>query len=126
MELSMTPLARKLLIKPKQRVRLVNAPSGYASSLEPLPEEVSIGTSKQGSDVVQLFAKDQADLRKHLATALAALKEGGTFWICFPKGSSKMQTDLTRDIGWGAVTAAGFAGVSLVSIDDTWSAMRFR
>ena len=121
----MTPLARKLLIKPKQRVRLVNAPSGYADSLQPLPNEATVSNSKQENDFVQLVAKDQADLRKHLATALAALQEGGTFWICFPKGSSKIQTDLTRDNGWDAVFAAGFSGVSVVSIDDTWSAMRF-
>jgi hypothetical protein len=122
----MTPLAKKLLIKPNQRVRLVNASSGYLDSLQPLPDGAAVSTAKTGNDVVQLFAKDQADLRKHLKTALAALEDGGILWISFPKGTSKIQTDLTRDHGWEAVTAAGFQGVSLVSIDDTWSAMRFR
>ena len=122
----MTPLAKKLLIKPKQDVRLVNAPAGYAENLEPLPEGASISSSKTGNDVVQLFAKDQAELRKHLETALAALKDGGILWISFPKGTSKIQTDLTRDQGWESVTAAALQGVSLVSVDDTWSAMRVR
>jgi hypothetical protein len=122
----MTPLAKKLLIKPNHRVRLVNAPPGYADSLQPLPDGSAISKATKGNDVVQLFAKDQTDLREHIKTSLAALADGGVLWISFPKGTSKIQTDLTRDQGWDAVTAAGFQGVSLVSIDDTWSAMRFR
>jgi len=76
----MTPLARRLLIKPEQNIRIVNAPPGYAENLEPLPEGATISSSKTGNDVVQLFAKDQAELRKHLKTALAALKDGGILW----------------------------------------------
>lgn len=32
----------------------------------------------------------------------------------------------TRDRGWGPVKPAGFEPVSMVSIDDVWSALRFR
>jgi hypothetical protein len=122
----MTPLSRKLFIKPKHRVRVINAPSGYLDDLQPLCDDATISNSPGDNDVVQVFAKDRAELRKHLKTALTALKDGGILWISFPKGTSKIQTDLTRDQGWEALTAAGFQGVSLVSIDDTWSAMRFR
>ena len=31
-----------------------------------------------------------------------------------------------RDVGWNAVTEAGWIGVSIASIDNTWSAFRFR
>ena len=37
-----------------------------------------------------------------------------------------MQTDLSRDHGWEALHKAGQKGEALVSINDTWSAMRFR
>lgn len=37
-----------------------------------------------------------------------------------------MKTDISRDAGWDAVHAAGWEGVAMVAIDDTWSAMRFR
>ena len=33
----------------------------------------------------------------------SALASPGTLWIAYPKGSSKTQTDLTRDAGWDAV-----------------------
>ncbi len=42
------------------------------------------------------------------------------------KKSAKMKTDLTRDVGWETVAKAGWQAVSQISVDDTWSALRFR
>jgi hypothetical protein len=45
----------------------------------------------------------------------------------YPKGSSKRyRCDFNRDTGWAALGDVGFEGVRLISIDDDWSAMRFR
>jgi hypothetical protein len=46
-------------------------------------------------------------------------------WVCYPKGS-KNSTDLSRDVLWKAMEENGLVGVTLVAVDDTWSAMRFR
>lgn len=43
-----------------------------------------------------------------------------------PKGSSKIQTDLTRDKGWGEVQKLSLKWINLVSIDETWSAFSMR
>jgi hypothetical protein len=37
-----------------------------------------------------------------------------------------MQTDLTRDKGWGPLEGADLMWLSLVSVDDTWSAFGLR
>lgn len=50
----------------------------------------------------------------------------GLLWLCYPKGGAKVDTDLTRDKGWETVKATGYDGLALVSLDETWSAMRFR
>jgi hypothetical protein len=47
-------------------------------------------------------------------------------WISFPKGSSKIQTDLTRDKGWEGVQALDLKWVNLVSVNETWSAFALR
>ncbi len=57
---------------------------------------------------------------------MRALKSGGILWISYPKRSAKLPTDLTRDEGWDVITQAGFRGVRQVSIDEVWSAVRFR
>ncbi|MGH3665245.1 MAG: hypothetical protein ACRDU8_03995 [Egibacteraceae bacterium] len=51
---------------------------------------------------------------------------GGLLWPAYPKRSAKVDTDLTRDVGWDAVTKAGWDGIAQVSVDDVWSAVRFR
>lgn len=122
-----SPLARKLLLKPGQHGALVNPPSDYRPKLDPLPEGFVLD-ERLGSnmDFVQVFAKDAEELRKHIRPAVQAVTNDGLLWICYPKGGKKAGTDLNRDILWNLMTEYGMAGVSLVSIDDTWSAMRFR
>jgi hypothetical protein len=47
-------------------------------------------------------------------------------WASYPKRSAKVATDLTRDHGWEAFATADWRPVTQVSIDDVWSALRFR
>jgi hypothetical protein len=125
--MSATPLAKKLLIRPGNRVLLLNAPDVVRAALAPLPEGMELLTAPGAAcDVVLLFARTRAELEPLAPLALAGLREGGVLWGCYPKGSSKVQTDLTRDRGWEVLTSAGWEGVTSVSIDSTWSATRFR
>ena len=46
--------------------------------------------------------------------------------MCYPKGGRKAGTDLNRDILWNLMQGRGLVGVTLVAVDNEWSAMRFR
>jgi hypothetical protein len=70
--------------------------------------------------------KDSAELNRFAKKAINAIKHDGLLWICYPKGSSKMKSDLNRDVIWELLKQHGLLGVSLISIDEVWSAMRFR
>jgi hypothetical protein len=119
-------LIKKLGIKPGQRAAVVNPPDGYGDRIGP-PQGVEVTTELDGTfDFVQVFAKDRATLDRHLEAAYAALKPGGLFWISYPKGSSKVPTDLNRDVFLEALTHLGVRPVTQVSVDDVWSALRFR
>jgi hypothetical protein len=119
-------LIKKLGIKPGQRAAVVNPPDGYADRIGP-PQGVAVTTDLDGTfDFVQVFAKDRATLDHHLEAAHAALKPGGLFWISYPKGSSKVPTDLNRDVFWDALEHLGVRPVTQVSVDQVWSALRFR
>jgi hypothetical protein len=124
-----TPLSKKLGIKPEYALLILDAPDGYRTRLDPLPDGVRIGTvALPGGlfDLVQVFVRSRADVTRHAGAALAALKPGGLLWFAFPKKSTKVQTDVSRDTGWDALHAAGWEIVSVIAIDDTWSAGRFR
>ena len=122
-----SPLAKKLLVKPNHRLAIVNAPEDYLARLAPLPDGAEIvGSLEPGLDFVQLFARDGADLDRLGPAAFDAVKPDGLLWVCYPKGGRNAGTDLNRDILWQRMGAHALTGVSLVAIDDTWSAMRFR
>ncbi len=120
-------LVKKLKLKPGHRAALVQAPDGYAETLRPLPDGVEISTGLEGTfDWVQIFVKNQAELAHLFPQATQALGPAGILWITFPKGTSKIQTDLTRDKGWDAAQGADLKWINLISVDETWSAFALR
>jgi hypothetical protein len=120
-------LSKKLQLRAGHRVAVVNAPPGAEKKLKPLPDGATLTTAGGPRDAVIAFAQDHAELRKVAPQAIRALKEDGLLWICYPKGTAKLKTDLNRDVLRETVKESyGLEGVSLVALDDTWSAMRFR
>ena len=63
---------------------------------------------------------------KARSRAARALKPESLLWVAFPKGTSKIQTDLTRDKGWDVLQQADLKWVTLISVNDTWSAFLLR
>ena len=118
-------LTQKLLIKPDARVLLLNAPIGYAKKLAPLPSGVTVTDKRGTADVAIAFVRDSAEL-KRLASGFPALEEDAILWVAYPKGGSKAGTDIDRDVLHAAMEKHELVGVTLVALDDTWSAMRFR
>jgi hypothetical protein len=124
-----TPLAKKLGIKAGYKLLILDAPPGYQELLGALPDRTETFTTAQVSityDFVQLFVRSVAELEAQARVAIDAVKPNGLLWISYPKKSGKIKTDISRDMGWEAVRKAGWDGVTLVSIDETWSALRFR
>jgi hypothetical protein len=120
-------LAKKMKLKPDQRAALLHAPEGYLQELSPLPKGVEIVEKLTGKfDWVQVFVKSKAELDKVVPKIVKTLKPESLLWISFPKGTSNIQTDLTRDQGWDAIPADTLKWVTLISVNATWSAFSLR
>jgi hypothetical protein len=120
-------LAKKLKLKPGQRAAFIGAPQEYLKTLSPLPAGVTVAEKLSGQfDWIQVFVKTQAEVDRLAPRAAKALKPESMLWISFPKGASKIQTDLTRDKGWDALRQLDLKWLVLVSVDDTWSAFALR
>jgi len=121
-------IAKKLGIKKDFKVLVINQPANLKDFLLPLPEnaEQMKKAGKQTADAVLLFASNISDLNTYFESLRNAVKPSGLLWIAYPKGTSKVKTDISRDKGWDVVNKAGLTGVSLISLDDMWSAMRFK
>ena len=113
-------MADKLKLNGRKRLAVINAPDGYDLG-------AGAATKLAGKfDWIQLFVKNEAELAKSIGKAVDALEPEGFLWISFPKGSSKIQTDLTRDKGWDSLKKHPLMWVTLVSVNDAWSAFGVR
>jgi hypothetical protein len=120
-------ILKKMKLKPGARGAVVGAPEGYVKALKPLPAGSEIYERLKGDfDWIQVFVKNEAGLKRVLPAVVRALRPESLLWISFPKGTSKIQTDLTRDKGWGSLKKYDLKWVNLISVDETWSAFALR
>ena len=116
-------LADKLRIKDGTHIVVLNAPKGYKESLGELPADVKIKNKLAAKNAfVHLFIKNKAELENEMPAISKAIVPDGLIWISYPKGSSGMQTDLTRDKGWESLEKLNMQRLTLISFDDNWSA----
>ncbi len=120
-----TSLAKKMKRKPEMRAAILHAPADYESGA--FPELKPAASSLTGLfDWVQIFVENKVQLDKLAPKAAKALKPNSILWISFPKGSSRIQTDLTRDQGWDILRSLDLKWITLISVNDTWSAFSLR
>jgi hypothetical protein len=117
-----TTTAQKLKIKEGFTLLTINAPSNFKKSIGELPPGVKISTDARNCDQVHWFVLNKAQMEKELNKVLKFIKDNVILWIYYPKGTSKIQTDLTRDKGWDNLLKHDeLTWISLISFDDTWS-----
>lgn len=130
-ERALSPLAKKLRLKPDHVFLVLNSPPGYLAFLEPGPA-TTLTAAKAGEtyDAVQLFVSSTAELREMGGGAVHAVKPDGLLWITYVKGAA---TDLPNPPEWnrrdvlGDLTGeTGYKPIAFVKIDETWTALRLK
>ena len=130
-----SPLAKKLRLTAEHSVAVLNAPDGYMARLRPGPSNIRTDLQpNQTYDAVVLFVKDADELKRLGPAAIHAARPNGLLWISYPKGGKTVgATDLPATPWWvqgdvlGEVTSVtGYRAVSFVSVDETWTALRFK
>jgi hypothetical protein len=121
-------ISGKLKIKAKNILLTINAPSDFKKGLQGLPAGVKITDSTKDYNQVHWFVYNKAQMKKEMSKLMKLVKPEVIVWVYYPKGTSGIQTDLTRDKGWDCLLAEGdkLTWISLISFDDTWSVFGFR
>ncbi|PJZ60090.1 YdeI/OmpD-associated family protein [Leptospira adleri] len=78
------------------------------------------------ADGILFFADSVSTLNSSFLKIRKLLKDDTIFWAAYPKKSSSIKTDLERDHGWDLLSKNEYEGVALISLNETWSAMRFK
>ncbi|MEU1199847.1 hypothetical protein ABZ446_26980 [Streptomyces sp. NPDC005813] len=111
----------KLQIKPGQSVVVLGKPGDVQLDVEGEGAQVAVS-----ADAVLAFVTMAGDLDgADAGAALAAARRDALAWVAYPKGG-RLGTDLNRDSLAALLAERGVRPVRQVSIDDTWSALRFR
>jgi hypothetical protein len=119
-------LAEKLGVKAGQRIVILNPPENYAIALEDLPASVAILDLPAGPfDFIHFFTKNRRELEDRFPGLKRELTPSGMLWVSWPKGSSKVPTDLNENIVRDIGMANGLVDVKVVSVDEVWSALKF-
>jgi len=121
----MIDIPKKLQMKAGMAVLVMRPPRDFV--LGPIPDDTQITDSGKGPfDLVLAFVASRLDIEHVAPEATKRLREGGIVWMCYPKKSSQVETDVTRDHGWETLSAAGWFPVTQIALDEVWSALRFK
>jgi hypothetical protein len=123
----MSPLAKKLLIKPGKSWLFYNAPDNYPALLDPLPERTEVKYNPEGDfDGIQLFAKDSVELAAALKIVAPLFKPDTIIWVTYPKKISGIVSDLGMMGNWEEPKKYGLTTVAAAGVDETWTAIRLK
>ena len=122
----MNPILKKLHYKGQDPVLLMNAPEEFKKNAKDFTGKVHASPKGKYSFAL-LFVKSLEDGKKIAKILGKILEAGAILWIAYPKGTSKKyKSDYNRDSGYALMAEFGLDGVSLVALDEDWSAMRFK
>jgi len=113
-------LEQKLGLTGDSRVRLIGAPDAFADRIE------EARRTDGEAELVILFASTPAELEEQLASAMDSVVDDGSLWIAWPKGGKGARGELTQLAVRKHGMDAGWVDYKIASLDDTWSALRFR
>jgi len=121
-----TPLPKKLGIKDKLRVFLSSVSPDVTSELKTALSGCDIRKTPRGPlDFAMLFVKSQAECKSGLMPVVKQLAPAGMVWVCWPKKSSGIATDLNENDIRRLGLAAGLVDIKVCAVDEIWSGLKF-
>lgn len=120
-----TPLDQKLGIKPALPAYVLHAPTAYEHELPMITLVGSIGELPKVAKWIQAFYAQQNDLGQEMVALKDRLAKDGQLWICWPKRSSGVGSDLNDTIVRTLGLKAGLVDTKVASINDIWSGLKF-
>ena len=116
------PVAERLQVKGERRLAVLSASAVVDNKIGVKKQRCDISEA----DVILLFAADRGQLDSTLPSMLEKAPRDAIIWIAYPKLTSKLAGDLSRNLIHALAANSGLDTVSQIAIDDDWSAMRVK
>lgn len=121
-------LLEKLQLKDEKNVLVQGLPSTVEKQFAKLSfsKNVTPLLKSRKIDFALIFAISQRQLADILKEVLPALNTNAKLWISYPKLTSKIVSDLSRECNWDCLSKLGFESVRVIAVDNVWTATRFK
>ena len=104
---------------------VINAPSELENEFKALGFTTSFDKKVKSTDTL-VFVNNSKEYLDFLNKKMVSVAPDSVLWFAYPKGSSGIKTDINRDTLRVTGEEFGITTVTAISINDTWSALRFR
>ncbi|PYX96575.1 MAG: DUF3052 domain-containing protein [Acidobacteria bacterium] len=120
-----TPLPKKLGIKERARVALLDVPAEVQAELTEALSSCELPNTSRVLDFVFLFSKKRSELTKEFSRMAKRLAPAGVLWVAWPKKTSGVHTDLNENEVRRIGLQAGLVDVKVCAVDEVWSGLKF-
>ncbi|MGN6646029.1 MAG: hypothetical protein ACTHJT_05825 [Cytophaga sp.] len=104
---------------------VINAPAELKNDIAALGFATTFDKKVKSANTL-FFVNNQKEFVNFLNKNLDNVEFDGVLWFAYPKGTSGIKTDVNRDSLWATGEEYGITSVAAISINDVWSALRFR
>ncbi|MCV9927054.1 hypothetical protein OIU83_05300 [Flavobacterium sp. LS1R49] len=104
---------------------VLNAPIVIEEELKKLGFKTTLDKKIKSTNTL-VFINNNKEYLDFLKDDLKNIEFDSVLWFAYPKGTSKIKTDINRDTIRVTGEEFGITTVTAVSINETWSALRFR
>lgn len=104
---------------------VVNAPEHIEKEFVKLGFVTAMDATTKSKDTI-VFVYNHTAFIDFLSKQLKNVETDSVLWFAYPKSGSGIETDINRDKLKAMSERFDITTVTAISIDDTWSALRFR
>jgi hypothetical protein len=116
-------LIKKLRLNTEQPLWLIDAPESCTNLFKDFDIKTKIIGKKPVGQLV-LFALSRKEMEHQISILNDAISDDTVFWICYPKQSGSISSDLIEMKSWDILSQLGYRGQTSVSVNDDWSGFR--
>lgn len=121
---SATPLARKIGVKPGNRVHLSHRPGRWA--IPDLPETCTVADGgTEGAEVTVAFHTSLVDLAAEAGALVDGLADHAMLWLAWPRRAAGHSSDITDNALRELFLPLGVVDVKVAALGDDWSGLKF-
>jgi hypothetical protein len=121
-----TPLPQKLGLKPGFRVGFCQLPKDVKTALdEILSTCMVVEKARERLDFAMIFLTSQQEMQKQFPRFARRLAPAGMLWVCWPKKTSGVASDLKESDVMRIGLAAGLVDIKVCAVSEVWSGLKF-